>query len=131
MRRTWSQRGAVNVEADRLHKARRHEQARHVPRLQARLGAQHGARDQGQGNVLAVFKNLLAFFAREGADEPRHAGQQLDVVRIKARLKTLETPAGAKLPDTAENWETETLDAARLTMVAFFWLMRKRGGGWD
>ena len=31
-----------------------------------------------------------------------------------------------KLPAWTENWDTETLDAARLTMVAFFWLMLKR-----
>jgi len=32
------------------------------------------------------------------------------------------------VPEAAENCETETLDAARLTMVAFFWLLRDRGG---
>jgi len=32
------------------------------------------------------------------------------------------------VPAAAENCETETLDAARLTMVAFFWLIRERSG---
>ena len=42
-------------------------------------------------------------------------------------ISSTKNCSSTKLPASTENWDTETFDAARLTMVAFFWLIRKRG----